>query len=106
VPIVIWIFRALRWGGRYGARLALEYFAADYLASLASASTKPPEEQQVYRDTLMEASAYPSTLRRVFFELLKEAATEAAWNALVAYARRVRESDPQLQETADDVLAV
>jgi hypothetical protein len=105
MPILVWIFRLIRWGGRTAARWGLEYIAAGYLASLAVDANRPHEEQQTYRETLAEASRYPSTLRRIFFELLKDAATEAAWSGLVAFARHISERDPELRETARDVIA-
>ena len=105
MPILVWIFRLLRWGGRTAARWGLEYFAAGYLASLALDAVRQHDEQQAYRETLEEASRYPSTLRRIFFELLKDAATEAAWSGLVAFARHISERDPELRETAKDVIA-
>jgi hypothetical protein len=105
MPIVLWIFRLIRVGGGAAARWAFRWYAADYLAALALAATKPHDEQDAYRDTLRAAKQYPSPARRIFFAALQEAATEAAWTALVAYARRVRETDPELREVADDVLA-
>jgi hypothetical protein len=87
------------------ARWTLRNFAAGYLIALAIAATKPHEEQDVFGDTLRETSKYPSALRRIFFEVLRSTIEEAVWAAFVNYARRVRETDPELKDAADDVLA-
>jgi hypothetical protein len=105
MPFVLWVLRLIKTGGAAAARWAFQWFAADYLASLALAATRPHEKQDAYRDTLRAAKDYPSPLRRIFFEALKDAATQSAWAALVAYAVRVRDTDPELRDVAEDVLA-
>ena len=105
MPFIWWVIRAFRLFGPTVARWTLRNFAAGYLVSLAIAATQPHDEQEVYRDTLRETSKYPSALRRIFFEVLRSAIEEAVWAAFVKYARRVRETDPDLKDAADDVIA-
>ena len=104
MPIIWWVIRAFRWLGPAAARWSLRNFAAAYLAALATAARNPSEDHDVYRETLQEAGKYPSTLRRIFFEVLKGTIEEAVWTAFVNYARRVRENDPALKDVADDVI--
>jgi hypothetical protein len=105
MPFIWWVIRAFRTFGPAAARWTLRNFAAGYLASLAIAATKPHEEQEVFRDTLRETSKYPSALRRIFFDVLRSAIEEAVWTAFVSYARQIRETDPELKDAADDVIA-
>lgn len=105
MPFIWWVIRAFRWFGPAAARWTLRNFAAGYLASLATAATKPDEKQDIYGETLKEAGKYPSALRRIFFDVLKGAVEEVVWTAFVNYARRTRETDPSLKDVADDVIS-
>ncbi len=105
MPIV---FRVLVWLARMAPRAALavfQWYAADLIADLILASTRPGEHEGTYAETLRNLAKTSFVYRKVFLRLLKASLEEAAWNAFVAYAERIRhtETDEDMREAAEQI---
>jgi len=106
--IIEWLLRFGATPARWIARGFISYFGSELIRGLAAAANRADGDQREFRETLEEANKYPSTVRQLFFSLLKDVVIEevgnAVWSAFVDYARQVRQTQPDLREAARDAI--
>lgn len=105
MPIIFRIIASLAGRTPALALSAFRWYAADVIADFILAARNPVQGEKTYLDTMRNLMTMPGFYRRAFLSMLKASVEEAVWTAFENYARRIKDSDPALNEVAGDVVS-